>query len=359
MSSLSSRGSKETWDHGARGAPPPPPPPSAAQAERDTLFEMLSNLQSARLDNQRSPPPAKNSISMATGSYGGGDSGVFVDKSSGCGSILDSDTVAAVAVDVRDVVAGVLPSSSLQNDTTMANDNNSKSSSSSSSSSSGSNNRYLSGLIPLSITPLGIHDIASAKVGKSRHRSSSSSDSTNNGLGFRFEVYWSDETTTSVVHSYDTLFRFHCNLLDTFPVEAGNTDAPRAIPPFPGKRPFVSLGRGGRWKNAARALAERRMPQITAYLQGILHLPAIAEATTLHDLLQSSSASLSFDTAAEKTKKGKKKKKSSSSSSLDETALDKEQQKAPPQSTTNNNNNNNGGAYVLFWVPSRKAWRHR
>jgi len=81
-------------------------------------------------------------------------------------------------------------------------------------------------------------------------------------------------------HRYDPLFQFHCCILDAFPVEAGETDLPRTIPPLPGKKLLGSI-RIGKSKRASLLLAEKRLPQITAYLKGLLLIPNIQRCAML------------------------------------------------------------------------------
>ena len=51
-----------------------------------------------------------------------------------------------------------------------------------------------------------------------------------------FKLSWADGNTTIVKKKYGELFKFHCNLLDSFPEAAGLKNKARTIPLFPGKQ---------------------------------------------------------------------------------------------------------------------------
>jgi hypothetical protein len=114
-------------------------------------------------------------------------------------------------------------------------------------------------------------------------------------FAFVTRVSWSDGTMSVVSHTHEDLYAWHLKLLDLFPDEAGASGRPRVIPPLPGKKilSFRGIGRASR-DAAARALAERRLPEIAAYTAALALLPpAISQsphARTLFGYPESQSA---------------------------------------------------------------------
>eukprot|EP00050_Salpingoeca_kvevrii_P012696 m.24264 g.24264 ORF g.24264 m.24264 type:complete len:320 (-) comp4249_c0_seq1:208-1167(-) len=83
---------------------------------------------------------------------------------------------------------------------------------------------------------------------------------------FVFQVLWQGQAAMTIKRTYDELFKFQCLLLDAFPDEAGNTGQPRTIPPLPGKRLFSTKSHQG--------VAQQRLPEIAAYANRLVALPA-------------------------------------------------------------------------------------
>ena len=74
--------------------------------------------------------------------------------------------------------------------------------------------------------------------------------------------------------SYDELFKFHCDLLDRFPQQGGQTKGSvRTIPTFPGKKAVTALTKQRR-ESKEHALAEKRLPEIATYMNKLIQLPA-------------------------------------------------------------------------------------
>lgn len=94
---------------------------------------------------------------------------------------------------------------------------------------------------------------------------------------YLFQVLWSDGTMGSARQTFDALYATHCSLLDLYPEEAGVLDAPRVIPPFPGKKVVTGLTKSGRAANA-HALAQKRLREIAAYMTGMARLPTIKDS---------------------------------------------------------------------------------
>eukprot|EP00048_Salpingoeca_helianthica_P023478 m.24618 g.24618 ORF g.24618 m.24618 type:complete len:311 (+) comp8726_c0_seq1:446-1378(+) len=88
---------------------------------------------------------------------------------------------------------------------------------------------------------------------------------------FVFEVVWSNGCSTTAKRKYGALYKFHCHLLDSHPIEAGYATQERVIPTFPGKRRLRSfaLSRSTREVNA-RNIAEKRLPEIRAYMHTLV-----------------------------------------------------------------------------------------
>ena len=81
-----------------------------------------------------------------------------------------------------------------------------------------------------------------------------------------------------LAHRYEDLFKFHCQLLDMFPEEAGDgTGASRVIPQFPGRN-LVSSGVSvlaptkGMKRSVNKSAEEKRMPYIAKYLNELVKM---------------------------------------------------------------------------------------
>lgn len=82
---------------------------------------------------------------------------------------------------------------------------------------------------------------------------------------FEMNLGWSDGTESIIFRGYQEFFDFHCQLLDSFPEDAGNIKgSERVIPFLPGKQVF---------RRSTRNLALQRLPKLHEYLQEILKLP--------------------------------------------------------------------------------------
>lgn len=93
---------------------------------------------------------------------------------------------------------------------------------------------------------------------------------------FVFQVTWSQGKVTLLKYTYDTLFTFHCDLLDKFPEASGQDGEPRIIPFLPGKKLYAPRGIAATKvaKDAqARKQAERRLPEIAKYMSDLISLP--------------------------------------------------------------------------------------
>lgn len=82
---------------------------------------------------------------------------------------------------------------------------------------------------------------------------------------FEVNVQWSDGTGTTCHRGYQDFFQFQCELLDSFPEEAGTVKGhERVLPYIPGKQLF---------RRSTRNLAMERQPKLHQYLQELLALP--------------------------------------------------------------------------------------
>ena len=116
-----------------------------------------------------------------------------------------------------------------------------------------------------------VHTLAVEQVSARRHN-------------FIFQVQWSDPDGNNVGmstarHDYNALYAFHVALLEREPEAAGALDTPRVVPPFPGKKKKVVTGLTANARTRAEhALAEKRLPEVAQYFQGIMKLPEIVES---------------------------------------------------------------------------------
>ena len=82
---------------------------------------------------------------------------------------------------------------------------------------------------------------------------------------FQIDVKWTQGPKTSCYRGYQDFFQFQCELLDTFPEEAGNIKGSnRIIPYLPGKKIF---------RRSTKSLALERLPELNQYVQEVIALP--------------------------------------------------------------------------------------
>eukprot|EP00051_Salpingoeca_urceolata_P015216 m.196330 g.196330 ORF g.196330 m.196330 type:complete len:382 (+) comp18323_c0_seq3:71-1216(+) len=107
-----------------------------------------------------------------------------------------------------------------------------------------------------------------------------------------FQVTWNDNRTSVVKHPYESLFKFQCELLDTFPIDAGTAGSPRTIPPLPGKKMFgLTISKAGK-EAAAKSLAEKRLPGIVSYIGKLIKMPEhITQSALVYALFDADAAS--------------------------------------------------------------------
>ena len=84
-------------------------------------------------------------------------------------------------------------------------------------------------------------------------------------FSFEVGVKWSDNKDSICHRGYSDFFKFHCELLDTFPEESGSVKGSSRILPFlPGKKLF---------RRSTKRLAEERLPQLDQYIRELTALP--------------------------------------------------------------------------------------
>lgn len=82
---------------------------------------------------------------------------------------------------------------------------------------------------------------------------------------FELNLDWADGTSTIIFRGYQEFFEFHCELLDSFPQDAGSIKGcNRTIPYLPGKQLF---------RRSTKSLALQRLPKLNDYLNDIIKLP--------------------------------------------------------------------------------------
>ena len=82
---------------------------------------------------------------------------------------------------------------------------------------------------------------------------------------YEVSVEWSDSRTTTCYRGYTDFFDFQCELLSSFPFEAGAVKGiTRTVPYLPGRRLF---------KRSTAALAEQRLPKIDEYVRKLVAMP--------------------------------------------------------------------------------------
>lgn len=82
---------------------------------------------------------------------------------------------------------------------------------------------------------------------------------------FELQIGWSNGETTACYRGYQEFFEFHCQLLDRFPCEAGNSkEEERSIPFLPGKKFF---------RKSTKSLALQRLPELDQYVKELVKLP--------------------------------------------------------------------------------------
>ena len=84
---------------------------------------------------------------------------------------------------------------------------------------------------------------------------------------FVYEVHveWSNSNATTCYRGYTDFFDFQCELITTFPYEAGAVKGvERTIPYLPGRKLF---------QRGSSTLAEKRLPQIDDYVKRLVAMP--------------------------------------------------------------------------------------
>ena len=82
---------------------------------------------------------------------------------------------------------------------------------------------------------------------------------------YEIHVEWSNNRSTTCYRGYTDFFDFQCELLSTFPFEAGSVKGvDRTIPYLPGRKIF---------SRKSASLAEKRLPQINEYVQKLVAMP--------------------------------------------------------------------------------------
>ena len=82
---------------------------------------------------------------------------------------------------------------------------------------------------------------------------------------YEIQVQWSNSHTTTCYRGYTDFFDFQCELLTTFPMEAGSVKgSERTLPYLPGRKIF---------QRRTLALAEQRLPQMDQYVKDLIDMP--------------------------------------------------------------------------------------